>query len=225
MIHFAHRRRLAYAAGSVAALAAGAALLVPDNTTLHTPGPLIEAHAKVSCESCHRSAPGTLRQQLSANARWLAGLRDAPAEIGAEPVDNSACRACHDRPDDRHPVFRFLEPRFASARATLQAHQCRGCHVEHSGKSVSTGAAFCGECHGGLEVKNDPLDVSHQELAAKDRFDTCLGCHDFHGNHRHEPPDRIDRALGHSALIRYFSGGPSPYTGPKLRVARDAIGN
>src|SRR5687768_17936301 len=100
-------RRLGYVAGIAVAASSLWKLSMPDRPTMKMPGPFNTGHEEVACDSCHRSAPGTFRQQIQANVRWLIGERRERADVGAKPVDNAACSACHDRPDDRHPTFRF----------------------------------------------------------------------------------------------------------------------
>lgn len=176
------------------------------------PGPMNTGHGDVACEGCHRSAPGTLRQQLQNAARDAVGSVHAPVDIGYQRVDNAACVACHEREDDRHPTFRFLEPRFAEARAALQPESCGSCHQEHDGVRVTVAeTTFCRHCHEDIDLEQDPLDISHRALASVQAWTTCLGCHDFHGSHTAKPPTRLDQAIDQSSILQYFAGGPSPY--------------
>ena len=108
-------------------------------------------------------------------------------------------------------MFRFNEPRFAKARNALGVHECQSCHAEHQGAKVVIQATYCSECHEGLEIENDPVDVPHVELAKGARWETCLGCHDFHGNHERTTPTKLDRALSPGDIERYFAGAKSPY--------------
>jgi len=70
---------------------------------------------------------------------------------------------------------------------------------------------YCETCHGEFELERDPLDTSHQELADQARFDTCLRCHDFHGNHLYAVPESLDEAFDLDAVQLYLEGGESPY--------------
>ena len=38
------------------------------------------------------------------------------------------------------------------------------CHREHTGVRVTMPATACATCHGDLDLKREPLDVSHREL-------------------------------------------------------------
>jgi hypothetical protein len=152
-----------------------------------------------------------VRQQLQANARFVIGLRETPADFGNTDVTNQDCIACHERPFDRHPVFRFNEPRFEQARANLAPHQCQSCHREHSGVKVVAQSTYCSECHSDLDLENDPIDIPHRALVDDERWDTCLGCHDFHGNHRFEPPTKLRLKVPTWRVEAYFAGGSSPY--------------
>ena len=59
------------------------------------------------------------------------------------------------------------------------------CHREHQGVRVTlTEIGYCRHCHEETRLKRDPLDVSHEALIKAKEWDSCLGCHDFHGNHR-----------------------------------------
>ena len=212
-------RRLAYAAGLAAAfaplllLAPALAKFVPNEH--HNPG-----HQALACSDCHQSAPGTLRQQLQAKAKHLFGMRPASAEFGMRKVANAACIGCHDNPDDRHPAHRFLEPRFEDARRTLAPQQCTSCHREHTDSRVSqTDTGFCATCHRDMTVKNDATRPTHAVLVRGARWDTCLRCHDFHGNHGHEPPHDLDRAISTDLITAYLHRADSPY-GARILKAR-----
>ena len=212
-------RRLAYAAGLALAfaplllLAPALAEFVPNNA--HNPG-----HADLACTDCHQQAPGTARQQLQAKAKHLLGLRAVDVDFGMRPVNNAACIGCHDNPDDRHPAHRFLEPRFEAARDTLAPQQCVSCHREHTGTRLSqTNTGFCATCHSDMTMKDDPTHPTHEALIGAKRWDTCLTCHDFHGNHAYDPPENLKQALAPNAVADYLRTGPSPY-GPPLVKAK-----
>ena len=179
-------------------------------------GPIQSGHAETPCAGCHRPAPGTPRQQIQANLRHLAGLRAKPADYGFAPVGSAACLACHERPNERHPIYRFREPRFAEARAVVEATTCLGCHSEHRDERVSAGLTFCRACHGELELKLDPLDIPHHQLIAAKDWESCLGCHDFHGNHARKPQRRILAAHETAVLLDYLKDGDSPYAAEKI---------
>jgi hypothetical protein len=186
-------------------------LLAPPQEQAQAPGPMNVGHERLACDSCHVPAEGTTRQQLQANARHLLGLRKTPVDFGAKDVENGDCLACHERPFDRHPVFRFNEPRFQDARRKLGVHQCQSCHAEHQGAKVLAEPTYCSECHGELELENDPIDVPHEQLVAEGRWQTCLGCHDFHGNHERVTPKKLEQALSADTVRSYFAGAASPY--------------
>jgi len=81
----------------------------------------------------YQDAPGSLRQQTQANLRNALGLCDHLADFGKLTVTNESGLGCHERPNDRHPVYRFLEPRFLKARVSLRPQLCVSCHTEHKG--------------------------------------------------------------------------------------------
>ena len=216
-------RRLAYAAGIAMAflplllLAPALAEFVPNDA--HNPG-----HADLACTECHREAPGTERQQLQAKAKHLLGLRTDDVDFGMRPVNNAACIGCHDNPDDRHPAHRFLEPRFEAARATLAPEQCVSCHREHTGTRLSqTNVAFCATCHSDMEIKDDPTRPTHDALIRDKRWDTCLTCHDFHGNHGYVPPKDLKAAIAPDAIAEYLRAGPSPYGKPVVKAKKPEV--
>lgn len=199
--------------GVCAVIAIGMAL--PLVRSWSVPGPPNTGHAAVACEECHDPAPGSLRQQLQANVRYWLGLRQAGVPFRTQPVDNDDCLDCHANPGDLHPVYRFEEPRFAAARTALSAQRCSGCHGSHRGLRVAIEIQDCRHCHGELALREDPLDVSHASLVDAGRWETCLGCHDFHGNHDFEPPEKVAQAIDPATLEAYLEGGPSPY-GPRI---------
>lgn len=179
-------------------------------------GPMNTGHEDLSCETCHTPANGTMMQQLTTNIQWAFGMRSTSADFGTENVDNKKCQACHDRPNDRHPVHRFLEPRFRDAVNKIDVTQCETCHREHNGvRLVLEEATFCVNCHSDLEIKDDPLDVSHETLIAQKAWNTCLQCHDFHGNHMFDAAERMKDTIPMTAIINYIKGGEDPYTDKK----------
>lgn len=214
------RRRLGAALGSALGGLAVAAILWPGLQQLRTPGPMNVGHEPLECASCHRAAPGTTRQQLQSNARSAIGLRTASVDFGSRPVGNDVCQGCHERPNDRHPVYRFLEPRFAEARAAIAPHECTSCHGEHVGRRATVEPDACRHCHAELSLASDPIAPTHADLVADGEWTTCLACHDFHGNHASAAPTTLAEALPEGAIRAYLAGGPSPY-GDVLRPASE----
>ncbi|WP_455212432.1 hypothetical protein [Kaarinaea lacus] len=207
-------------------------LSLPSNTRLHAPGIMNVGHEKLECEDCHLRTEGSLRQKLQANVRFWIGMRESFVSLGHQPVANEHCLECHERPNERHPVFRFFEPRFKKARAEVGAQFCISCHREHNGVRVSTDLHFCAVCHQRLALKNDPLmnspipraseftQASHQQLVKTKQWQTCLGCHDFHGNHRMKTATSMDQLIDPKNIRAYFQGGKSPYSQNKYHKAK-----
>jgi hypothetical protein len=192
----------------------------PDYARSIVRGPMTPGHEAIACTRCHVPAPGTARQQIQANLRHWLGLRQASASFGHEPVTSKSCLDCHGRDHDRHPTFRFREPRFAGVLATLDARSCLSCHAEHRGRRVSNDAGFCRLCHGDLKPRSDPITPSHVELVMGARWDTCLTCHDFHGNHPVKTPVRFEEAHDVAAVRAYLAAGPDPYSTGRIRRAK-----
>jgi len=183
-------------------------------------------HETVACDGCHRPAPGTLRQQLQANVRYWLGVRATPADFGRSAVGDAVCLDCHDRPNDRHPVYRFLEPRFVKARQAIAPHHCLSCHAEHRGQRVTQpDIGYCVQCHRETRLRKDPLDMPHDRLIALKQWDSCLGCHDFHGNHIYRVPVEAERTVPADRIRGYFTGGPSPYGNTLHYQARKEVRN
>lgn len=212
----ARRRKVGTIIGSALAGLTLVGLTWPGNERWSAPGPMNTGHAALECNSCHRPAQGTVRQQLQANVQFALGRRATPADFGERAVENSDCLACHERPFDRHPVSRFTEPRFSQARAVAGVQRCDGCHREHSGVRATSEVNVCRHCHADLKLRVDPLDISHEELVREQRFSTCLGCHDFHGNHVMSPAKRVSEVTPIPQLEAYLRGSASPYA-PELR--------
>ena len=206
-------RRAAMALAAPALVLGLWAVTAPGGSGLVASGRIQSGHADLACADCHRPAAGTLRQQLQAQARWLVGLRPGPADVGRRAVGSDTCLDCHARPNERHPIFRFNEPRFADALQRVAANDCLRCHGEHDDahRFRTTDLTFCAARHDGLRMKRDPLDVPHATLIAQDRWTTCLGCHDFHGNHRMQPPLMLSASLPTGKLEAYLRDGPDPY--------------
>jgi hypothetical protein len=222
--------------GIVFGLAGGVMLVMwlslPDNAHLHAPGVMNIGHDKLHCEDCHFRSAGSLRQKFQANMRYLLGERDTAVPLGHMPVANEHCLECHERPNERHPVFRFFEPRFKKARAEIGAQYCVSCHREHTGERVTADLGFCAVCHQRLDLKSDPLLISrspftsqktptsHKKLVQAKRWQTCLGCHDFHGNHRMQTADTMEKRIEPREISSYFKGSKSPYSQSKYHKAK-----
>lgn len=213
------RRKLGYRAG----LWLGAALVVafgslPEGQVL-AKGPANPGHEGLGCKACHDPAPGTVRQQLQAAVAFGLGLRESAPRIGRLPVTNQVCLDCHEREGDQHPTYLFTQPKYAEERGEIAAHLCVTCHVEHSGRHVANTGRFCSTCHAGMEVKHDPARPTHASLVSGERWDTCLRCHDYHGNHARVAPDSLEAALGGRDVLRHLDSGVPVY-GEKREAAR-----
>jgi hypothetical protein len=213
------RRQIGIATGLALGIVFIAVLCAPGCEHMHARGPMNVGHGEVACAGCHVKAPGTVRQQLQRVVRVWIGLEHGGVDVGFQHVGNAACTRCHKRPQDRHPSFRFLEPRFAAVREALHPERCESCHQEHAGVRVTTAeTTYCRHCHGELVVKHDTIDVPHAQLVAAARWETCLGCHDYHGNHAAKPPRRVADAVSAERIRAYFAGGASPYGAEVLRA-------
>ena len=179
--------------GYLLGLVVGILILVvffwPGLESFHTLGPANTGHEDLDCQDCHIPAGGFQHQAIS----------------------NTQCLDCHDNPEDVHPVQRFNEPRFAEARASIHPERCVSCHREHQGILVTIGPTFCVQCHQALTLKNDPIDVSHDRLINLGNWETCLGCHDYHGSNVMTVRQSIKDRLSLKAIVKYFEGGVSPY--------------
>ncbi len=184
------------------------------------PGRMMPGHADMACDRCHKPAAGTVRQQVQTNVAFWTGLRDQGADFGKATVNGTVCRPCHERKADTHPTYRFNEPRFLDAVNLLDARDCLSCHAEHKSRRVLARADRCELCHARLKVKNDPLDTSHASLIARSEWESCLGCHDYHGNHRRKAQKTFTQRIARSAVDDYLARGPSPYGDEKREKAK-----
>jgi ferredoxin-NADP reductase/bacterioferritin-associated ferredoxin len=184
----------------------------------HNPG-----HQDLACQDCHRSAPGTMRQQLQAKVDYWLGRSEIKSAFVFKAVNNRVCLDCHNRADDHHPSHRFLEPRFAEVRATLGPQLCISCHREHHKRRLTlTDTGFCASCHAALTLKQDAITPTHASLIKAQRWQTCLGCHDFHNNHGWKAPTQLDAAISLQRIHDYFVTGSSPY-GEVVQKARKSL--
>jgi hypothetical protein len=200
-----------YFFGTVVALLGCATMVMPNWQHIYAKGPANTGHAKLTCVECHFESPGTVRQQLQAKVYFRLGMRNTDVEFGHAKVGNQQCDTCHSRDQDSHPVHRFLEPRFEEARAELGVHLCVSCHREHTGVRSTLPETACSLCHNDLKLKVDPLDVPHHVLIEKNNWASCLGCHDYHNNHRRNVQKSVKQAYSPSVIKAYMDGGPSPY--------------
>ncbi len=218
-------RNLGLLVGIAAGLLMLAFLTYPERNSLVAKGPMNTGHEGLGCEQCHVPVKGTAAQQVSSNVYYWLGLRNKTIGFGSKDVESGDCIDCHERPDDRHPISRFLEPRFAEARKHIRAYECVACHTEHQGKRVTLSTiGYCTHCHQDTELKNDPIFPTHADVIRSKSWNTCLQCHDFHGNHKMITPTRLDDGVSEDRIWRYFEGGPSPYSSEKFvepRAARE----
>jgi hypothetical protein len=85
------------------------------------------------------------------------------------------------------------------------------CHAEHKNRRVLAKADQCDLCHAKLVVKNEQVDIAHTTLIAKADWPSCLGCHDYHGNHRRKAQTTFNARFSRAAIDAYLANGPSPY--------------
>lgn len=217
-------RILALAVALPVAILAAVVLSTDRAQSLVAHGPIQSGHDALGCADCHVEAPGSFRQQVQANLRFVLGLRAHPVDFGAIDVNSRTCLDCHARPNDRHPIYRFQEPRFEKAVAEIAATNCLGCHSEHEARRVKAdvGTTFCASCHGTLEMRNDPLDVPHVTLVADKNWGSCMTCHDFHGNHPEKAPTLLREAKSADSVAAYLADEPSPYGDKKSYMAKES---
>ncbi len=181
-------------------------------------GPANPGHGGLECADCHDPAPGTVRQQVQAAVAFGLGLRETPPAVGRLPVSNQVCMDCHERRADLHPTHDFEEPKYFEERREIAADQCITCHKEHSGRHVANTGQFCSTCHGDVGEIDKPIQPTHPELVAGERWDTCMRCHDYHGNHVREAPRTLGEAFDGRTVLRHLDSG-APLYGEKRELA------
>lgn len=217
----APERQIAYGAGIIIAVLGAVLLLLPGNESWHAAGPANSGHTRIQCSECHIRAPGNFIGQAFENLFQAVGLSDSAANFVFQPVGNEECLRCHLNPDDRHPLVDFLEAKFEQPRQAMGVQFCVSCHQEHLGVRVSVTPLVCQYCHEEIvpmELEDDPVDVPHTSLIENQRWETCLGCHDFHGNHDREVPILMSQSLTPEQIQQYLDGGNSPYSHRRLTV-------
>lgn len=173
-------------------------------------------HEILSCGECHKNEKGSIRQQVQSNWSHYLGGESGALYFGKLPVTSAECIACHERDNDRHDIHRFNEPKYEVPRAKIHPENCISCHAEHKGKRVTIkNTGFCINCHQELSIKNDPVNPSHEKIVALNQWETCLQCHDYHGNHLVAPPNDIGDTISMNRIHDYFEGGKDPYSSKK----------
>lgn len=201
-------QRIGYLVGALLGLAALVLPWLPGLQSLNTTGPPNIGHGNLACQDCH----------LPASQNKNKNPLETTYPFGYLTVSTKQCQSCHKRPGDLHNVDHYRKkPRFAKARARIAPHKCNSCHKQHSGKRVTIAPSFCSHCHQTFKLEHDPIKPSHKTLAHKNQWNTCLGCHDYHGNHVRRTPKQHDKALPLSRVLSYFQSGPSPYSKEKIR--------
>jgi len=182
-------------------------------------GPMNNGHGDLSCVTCHADANGNLSQQIQSNLQHMVAMRSKGVDFGTQDVTVNNCLECHDRPNDRHPTYRFTEPRFKEAMSKINATTCITCHAEHNGQRVTIAKLdYCMNCHQDLEVENDPVDIPHTSLIANAQWSTCIQCHDFHGNHKYKVPTKLKDTIPLSVIQAYARGGEDPFGDDKKYI-------
>ncbi len=184
--------------------------------TFTPPGHPNTGHEGLACAECHQTAPGTVRQRAQAQVAYWMGWRESDVVLAHQSVGNVQCNACHARTQDHHAAHLFLQARYAQIRQTLAPQRCVSCHAEHRDTRVTlSDGRYCQSCHEDMKLAQDklkpPASPSHATLTAQARWDTCMGCHDYHGNHIRPVPVALSQAVSEADVIRYFQGGKSPY--------------
>ncbi len=182
------------------------ALESPEHEKWNSPGSQRDMHEKHACELCHQPAVGTIRQQVQANLKYWLGFREHGADFVTVPIQSSDCLDCHRNEDDPHAGHLFLEPRYAETRDLIKPQDCSGCHSHHSGKVSVRGGNFCFHCHQDLSITGDQTVPTHKELVADEQWQSCLQCHDYHGNHDGEVPLNLEQASSLEKIRNYLEG-------------------
>ena len=217
-------KKIAYIIASIVACIGIGLLLQTDFERWRLPGPFNPGHEDLACNECHLEAKGSVRQQLQANVRYWLGERRTEADFFYHKVDNKNCIACHNKEDDLHSSYRFNEPRFNKVREEIHPELCISCHKEHVGKRITQfKMTDCQLCHEELKIKNDSITVPHDELIERKDWHTCLGCHDYHGNHDMVLEKTVGRAINQQQIINYFNSGEQPYSGPVIKKAKSTL--
>lgn len=219
------RRKIGYFVGVFVVLLVITGLFLPQSMILHANGPSNIGHEDLKCADCHKEEVGSLRQRLQANVRFILGLRSQAVSFGLKPVINDECVYCHERPNDRHPVYRFFEPKYKKIQVNIQPQFCTSCHLEHTGRRVTSGMVFCQNCHEKLTLKNDPVTKTHQEIILNKDWESCLGCHDYHGNHKMKVNTKFNNKISKNTIQLYFEYRESPYSKEKFyQVQKQKLG-
>lgn len=221
---FKFKKHIGYTVGFLLSISGLLLLMSGNHMDWHSPGHINTGHENLKCEDCHRQAPGDVRQQVQATIKFKLGARNTDAYFKFNPVSNKQCIDCHEKSNDRHPTQRFNEPRFSEVRNKIHPEECSSCHAEHNGKRVTQqNTGFCQGCHEEFTIKKDPISVPHKTLVNEKRWDTCLGCHDYHGNHKMNIETDVSKAISVQKINHYFEGGQSPYSGQIINKAKEII--
>ncbi|MCC2633319.1 MAG: hypothetical protein K0S48_1205 [Ramlibacter sp.] len=213
----------AYVAGALMTLLP-LLVLLPGLQEMRPHGHPNVGHEQLKCVACHAETTASLRQTLQAKVKHTIGLRETGAVLGMQPVTTATCIQCHANPGDRHAPHRFLEPRFEKARAETGAQQCVSCHREHSGvRMTAASTGYCVSCHADMKVKDDKTSPTHDRLVSEKRWDTCMQCHDYHGNHKWRAPLRLVDATTVDVLEKYMKTGPSPFGSPVIKAKQESV--
>lgn len=188
-----------------------------DHERWKSPAGDLDLHPQLSCEQCHQPAAGTTRQQFQANLKHWLGTREHGVDWMTRAISNSDCLDCHRNSEDPHAPHLFLEPKFEETRNEIHPEVCTSCHAEHDGAISITGNTYCFHCHENIDLANDPAQPSHLYLVQNKEWDSCLRCHDYHGNHADKTPRNLTDAPALLRIEEYLEGkSDSPHGNIKI---------
>ena len=204
-----------YLLGSIAILVFICTHWLYNDTPFSTMGNTIRGHEQLHCADCHEESPGTVRQQIQAKIQfWLGNRGDIAWQHS--PINNKTCTDCHDQSDNVHASHLFLESKYEAQRAEFAPEQCVSCHQEHRNNRVNIQSmTFCSECHNDMQLETDslkpPSSPTHDELVQANDWSSCLGCHDYHGNHIRETPIMYSERIPIQDIRTYIHNGNAIY--------------
>ena len=78
---------------------------------------------------------------------------------------------------------------------------------------------YCRSCHENTEIKDDRWILSIRIYSEMENGNTCLQCHDFHGNHIYEVPQKMKDTIPLLEVQNYLKGEKVIYSTRKHHKA------
>jgi hypothetical protein len=201
--------------------------------TMHSPGPVVRAHANLDCAACHTQAWQPLHRLIATDQREARLVMDQACVVchsglvhqGNEiPEQVPNCVSCHREHQGPHGLTGVADPSCTGCHAELRTVHGPSTRFEHDIRAFATHPEFGvlrrGEADPGVIRFNHATHLQPEGIRGVDDkpvFLTCAGCHQPTPDGRYMEPIRFEAhcASCHAEALVYdperFPSRPAPH--------------